>query len=211
MDLTDTLLAALFSGAGAYASSKSVAKQQKQLNDLNNAMAQYRSGQAAVSRGAGEGYLDYMQQPNRAARQVTIDADVGRSYGDTLAGVKGFELPETTTGTGANYARVRAAGQARTDERLKRALEQMQALTGQQVARERDAERYGRAAYTAGAANAADKAVSGAYQTSMGQTQPDPYLRIAGEVGRGIGLSYMIPKRRTTSRTADDIFSGGEL
>lgn len=178
-------------------------KQAQRQEELNKKSAEYKLAQAADTRQQQDKFLDTQIPEARANRQAEVDQAVRSGIDQTVSDIKGFEIPETTTGTGADYAQVRSAGKARTDDRLKRAMEQMAVLGGVARGNERDARDYAKSAYAVGAANRAGANVGAMYDDAMSKTQPDPYLSLASGLAKG-GAYYFAtkPKTPTTTPTA---------
>jgi hypothetical protein len=185
----DPITIALIAGGTAlqgYAQNKA----QKKQESLADQMALFQSKKAGEGRESIERFLKGVTPEARRAEAEGVRTELERGLGESVGTASAFEKPENFAGKiSPEYAAVRATGQGRTDERLKRAMAQLSAINtpGQQALAE--SMRYGRSAGDVDAANAASQNVGRSYLQAIDQVRPDPFLTMVGQIMSGVGAS----------------------
>jgi hypothetical protein len=164
-------------------------KAEKRRESLADAMAAFRSTKAGEGRASIEKFLSTVTPEARAQEGATERTALARGLTESVDATRGFETPQDFGGkVSTDYARVRAAGKERTDERLRRAISQLSTIGTPTQRQLNEAKRYGTAAGDVDVANSASTNVTGAYDRAIANTRTSSFSNLASQLLIGLGL-----------------------
>lgn len=168
-------------------------KADKRKQSLADQMGVFRSKKAEEGRAAIERFLKGVEPEARQEQTGKIQAELEQGLKESIGETMAFEKPDNFAGKVTDdYRRVRAAGQQRTDERLRRAIEQLKVIGTPRERAFQDAFRYGNAAREVGATTGASERVSREYARAIDQVQQDRFLSIASQLAQGLGMGMAL-------------------
>lgn len=171
--------------AGKYYGEKRTTDRQNRLAD---AMTNYRLGKSSESRAAIDKYLEKETPQARGEENTAVQSELAKAFASADPGT--FETPEAFAGrVSPDYTASRAAGKARTDERLRRSIDQLSRIGTPGRRALAESSRYGSAATDVDLANRSSANVSSAYANAINTARPDPFLSFASDLMLGLGLA----------------------
>jgi len=192
--------------AGATAKNRSEDQRIREQTRLTDAMTQFRSGKAAEGRAAIEDYTKTLDPAARAQALADEEALLGESLNTSVGTTKAYERPTDFSGkVSPDYARVRQAGQGRTDERLSRAITQLKTMGAPAQAALKNSFAFNTAGSAVDNTNTGANYVSKAYQDAIDRAMGNQGLRRGGELAMQAANAYGYGRsRRSTGRGFDE-------
>lgn len=176
--------------AGAVLKAEGEKRQSDQRNRLADALQAYQSGKAAEGRSAIEGYAGGLTPEARTTERLGIQDELRKNFETSAEQSKGYEAPQDFAGRAPRrFEPVRAAGRSRTDERLRRAIDQFSVMGAPAQRDLRQAVRYGTAATDVDASNTAANNLARAYAAAIAAQREPGLTRYGSQFLGGVAAS----------------------